>query len=98
MKGYPVIPAVFVLASAALLFYTFTDNLRTSAGGVVVILAGIPIYLWFCGTQDRRMERMKEAPLLKWAFQIVSTRLPTVFLVAANAGFSSFVDLYVFFC
>ena len=47
MKGYPVIPAVFVLASAALLFYTFTDNLRNSAGGVVVILAGIPIYLWF---------------------------------------------------
>jgi basic amino acid/polyamine antiporter, APA family len=47
MKGYPVIPAVFVLASAALLFYTFTDNLRNSAGGVVVILAGVPIYLWF---------------------------------------------------
>ena len=47
MIGYPVIPAVFVLASAALLFYTFTDNLRNSAGGVIVIVAGIPIYLWF---------------------------------------------------
>jgi basic amino acid/polyamine antiporter, APA family len=47
MIGYPIVPAIFVLASAALLFYTFTDNLRNSAGGVVVILAGIPIYLWF---------------------------------------------------
>jgi basic amino acid/polyamine antiporter, APA family len=47
MIGYPVIPAVFVLASAALLFYTFFGNLRNSAGGVIVILAGIPIYLWF---------------------------------------------------
>jgi APA family basic amino acid/polyamine antiporter len=52
MKGYPVIPAVFVLASAALLFYTFTDNLRNSAGGVVVILAGIPIYLWFAARRS----------------------------------------------
>jgi len=47
MIGYPVVPAIFVMASAALLFYTFTDNLRNSAGGVLVILAGIPIYLWF---------------------------------------------------
>ena len=47
MIGYPIVPAIFVLASAALLFYTFTDNLRNSAGGVVVILAGIPIYLYF---------------------------------------------------
>ncbi len=52
MIGYPVIPAVFVLASAALLFYTFTDNLRNSAGGVVVILAGIPIYLWFAARKN----------------------------------------------
>ena len=29
--GYPVVPALFVLVSAALLYYTFTDNLRISA-------------------------------------------------------------------
>src|SRR5208337_5689628 len=27
--GYPVVPALFVLASAALLYYTFTDNLKS---------------------------------------------------------------------
>jgi APA family basic amino acid/polyamine antiporter len=45
--GYPVVPLLFVIAAAVLLYYTFTENLRNSAGGVVVILAGVPIYLYF---------------------------------------------------
>ena len=45
--GYPVVPALFVMASAVLLYYTFTDNLRNSAWGVVVILAGVPVYYAF---------------------------------------------------
>src|ERR1700690_992510 len=39
--GYPVVPAVFVLVSGALLYYTFTDNLKSSAGGCLAILAGV---------------------------------------------------------
>ena len=42
--GYPLAPAFFVVASAALLYYTFTSNLRYSVIGSLVILAGIPIY------------------------------------------------------
>jgi APA family basic amino acid/polyamine antiporter len=45
--GYPLVPALFVLASALLLYYTFTDNLRNSALGVLVILAGIPVFYTF---------------------------------------------------
>ena len=45
--GYPVVPAVFVLVSAALLYYTFTDNLKSSAGGCLAILAGVPIFYFF---------------------------------------------------
>jgi APA family basic amino acid/polyamine antiporter len=45
--GYPVVPVLFVLASALLLYYTFTDNLRNSALGCVVILAGIPVFYAF---------------------------------------------------
>ncbi len=45
--GYPVVPALFVLASAALLYYTFTDNLKSSAGGCLVILAGVPVFYYF---------------------------------------------------
>ena len=47
MWGYPLVPLLFVLTSAVLLYYTFTDNLRNSAAGVAVILAGIPVFLYF---------------------------------------------------
>jgi basic amino acid/polyamine antiporter, APA family len=58
MIGYPVVPIVFVLASAALLYYTFTDNLRNSAGGVLVILAGIPVYLYFAGKKKSELRNV----------------------------------------
>jgi basic amino acid/polyamine antiporter, APA family len=45
--GYPVVPSLFVLCSALLLYYTFTDNLRNSAVGCLVILAGIPVFYAF---------------------------------------------------
>jgi APA family basic amino acid/polyamine antiporter len=45
--GYPFVPAVFILASAVLLVYTFASNLRNSAIGTLIILAGIPVYLYF---------------------------------------------------
>jgi APA family basic amino acid/polyamine antiporter len=45
--GYPVVPALFVLVAAALLYYTFTDNLKSSVGGCLVILAGIPVFYFF---------------------------------------------------
>jgi APA family basic amino acid/polyamine antiporter len=42
--GYPVTPAVFIVASAVLLYYTFTQNLRDSFLGLLVMAAGIPVY------------------------------------------------------
>jgi basic amino acid/polyamine antiporter, APA family len=45
--GYPIVPLLFVLASAVLLYYTFTDNLRNSALGCLVILAGVPSFYAF---------------------------------------------------
>jgi APA family basic amino acid/polyamine antiporter len=45
--GYPVVPAVFILASAVLLCYTFADNVRNSLLGSLVMIAGIPVYYLF---------------------------------------------------
>jgi APA family basic amino acid/polyamine antiporter len=45
--GYPLVPAIFIATAAVLLCYTFFSNLGDSIGGVVVILLGIPVYLWF---------------------------------------------------
>jgi basic amino acid/polyamine antiporter, APA family len=47
MRGYPLVPVLFVITSAALLYYTFSENLRNSALGLLVILAGIPVFAWF---------------------------------------------------
>lgn len=45
--GYPVVPAIFIMAAAVLLYSTFTENLTNSFAGTLVILAGIPVYLYF---------------------------------------------------
>jgi len=51
--GYPVVPALFVLASALLLYYTFTDNLLNSTMGCLVILAGVPVFYAFARGRSR---------------------------------------------
>jgi APA family basic amino acid/polyamine antiporter len=45
--GYPIIPALFIAAAAVLLYYTFRENWLNSFYGVLVILGGIPIFLYF---------------------------------------------------
>lgn len=45
--GYPLVPGLFIVAATVLLYYTFTENLRNSIAGTLVILAGIPVYLYF---------------------------------------------------
>jgi APA family basic amino acid/polyamine antiporter len=47
VPGYPVVPSLFVIASAALLYYTFAGNLRNSILGSLVILTGIPVFFRF---------------------------------------------------
>jgi len=51
--GYPVVPALFVLASTVLLYFTFRDNYPNSALGSLVILAGIPVFYGFARRRSR---------------------------------------------
>jgi basic amino acid/polyamine antiporter, APA family len=53
MWGYPVVPALFVLVAAALLAYTFKNDWPNSGYGLLVILAGIPVFAYFA-SQKRR--------------------------------------------
>lgn len=48
--GYPVTPAIFVLASIAIVVNAIVRDPGPSGAGLAVILAGIPLFLWF----DRR--------------------------------------------
>lgn len=51
--GYPVVPLLFIGTAAVLLYFTFTQHLRNSIGGVVVMLLGIPVYLIFAARRKR---------------------------------------------
>jgi APA family basic amino acid/polyamine antiporter len=45
--GYPFVPALFITVAAVLLYYTFRENWPNSFYGLLVILAGIPVFAWF---------------------------------------------------
>jgi APA family basic amino acid/polyamine antiporter len=45
--GYPFVPAVFIVVAAVLLYYTFQENWPNSLYGLLVILAGAPVFAWF---------------------------------------------------
>jgi APA family basic amino acid/polyamine antiporter len=45
--GYPVVPTLFIAAALVLLVFSFIDQPANSIVGMVVILCGIPLHLWF---------------------------------------------------
>ena len=45
--GYPLTPAIFVLFSAVMVFNAIYREPRVTGLGLLVIAAGIPLYLWF---------------------------------------------------
>ncbi len=53
MRGYPFIPAIFVVVAAALLCYTFKNDWPNSGYGLLVILAGIPVFLSFAHKRSK---------------------------------------------
>ena len=54
MWGYPVIPAIFVAVATALLCYTFKNDWPNSGYGLLVILAGIPVFLAFATRRSKQ--------------------------------------------
>jgi APA family basic amino acid/polyamine antiporter len=47
VTGYPVVPALFILAALVLLVFSFMDQPRESIAGAIVILCGIPLHFLF---------------------------------------------------
>jgi APA family basic amino acid/polyamine antiporter len=54
MWGYPFVPVIFVAVAAALLCYTFKNDWPNSGYGVLVILAGIPLFVYFSRLRKSR--------------------------------------------
>jgi basic amino acid/polyamine antiporter, APA family len=57
MWGYPVTPAIFAAVAAALLCYTFWNERPNSWYGLLLILAGIPVFFCFASLRKRRLQR-----------------------------------------
>jgi basic amino acid/polyamine antiporter, APA family len=51
--GYPVAPALFILAAAVLLYYSFAGNVHSSLVGTLIILAGLPVHFYLRGVKRR---------------------------------------------
>lgn len=55
MWGYPVVPLLFIATSAVLLCYTFAANLRNSLVGLIVIVAGVPVFYFFARKRPKKL-------------------------------------------
>jgi len=56
VTGYPVVPALFIVAALVLLVFSFMDQPRNSIAGAIVILCGVPLHLWFQHRAARNIE------------------------------------------
>src|SRR3989442_15856528 len=52
--GYPIVPMIFIIVTAWLIFRTIWDNPKQSAIGLGLMLIGLPVYLIWA-RRDRRM-------------------------------------------
>ena len=51
VTGYPVVPALFILAAMVLLVFNFMDQPRESIAVAIVILCGVPLHFLFQRSQ-----------------------------------------------
>ena len=53
VNGYPVTPALFILAAFMIIVFSFVTEPRNSIAGAAVILLGVPLYWWMrsCSSQ-----------------------------------------------
>jgi basic amino acid/polyamine antiporter, APA family len=59
--GYPLVPLLFVMAASVLLYYTFRYNWPNSGYGLLVILAGVPVFYSFLATSHRVVARNRKS-------------------------------------
>ncbi|MFC1543696.1 APC family permease [Gemmatimonadota bacterium] len=57
--GYPIVPAIFVLASAAIVFNQIVGDPGESAFGLALVLVGLPVYYFWVGRHSREKEAFR---------------------------------------
>src|SRR5213080_3272759 len=51
--GYPIITGLYIVAAAAIMFALLLYQTKTAGAGLVIVLLGVPVYLWLRRTTDR---------------------------------------------
>src|SRR5215467_2661842 len=44
--GYPVVPGLYIVAAGAIMFALLLYQTKTAGAGLVIVLIGLPVYLW----------------------------------------------------
>jgi APA family basic amino acid/polyamine antiporter len=57
VNGYPLTPAIFILAAFMIIVFSFITEPRNSIAGAVVIFLGVPLYWWMKSRQRSRQPR-----------------------------------------
>jgi APA family basic amino acid/polyamine antiporter len=57
VNGYPVTPALFILAALMIIVFSFISEPRNSIAGAAVIILGVPLYWWMKSLQRSRQRR-----------------------------------------
>jgi APA family basic amino acid/polyamine antiporter len=52
--GYPIVPAIYIVGASAVLLVLFTYQTATTWPGLVIILAGVPFYLFWTREKEAR--------------------------------------------
>jgi basic amino acid/polyamine antiporter, APA family len=55
--GYPVVPALYILAATAILLVLLFYRTRTSWPGLAIVLAGVPVYFLWRGRRPSKVEK-----------------------------------------
>jgi APA family basic amino acid/polyamine antiporter len=53
VPGYPIVPLVFVLASAAMTVLAIRDDPKTTLTWLAILFAGIPVYVAWSGWRNK---------------------------------------------
>ena len=51
--GYPLVPAMYIVIAAAILLILAVYRPTTTWPGFVIVLVGVPVYVWFARTTGR---------------------------------------------
>jgi len=55
--GYPVLPAIFIISTAIIVFNQLAADPIESATGLLIVLAGLPIYVWRAARHNSRQSQ-----------------------------------------